>query len=58
MERGNGKKYFNFNVLYNDQGTGWMQKMEKAEQQLQDAFQPMMQQFRQQGQRLPQYRRR
>ena len=49
MERGNGKKYFNFNVLYNDQGTGWMQKMEKAEQQLQDAFEPLMQQFRQQG---------
>lgn len=31
VKRGNGHKYFNFNLLYNPQGTGYMQKLQPVE---------------------------
>lgn len=49
ITRGNGKKYLNFNILWNNQGTGFMQKVESNEQMIHQYFQATMEHFRQQG---------
>ena len=31
IKRGNGEKYFNFNLIYNPEGTGYMQQLRPVE---------------------------
>ena len=49
IDRGNGGRYFNWNLMYNAQGTGYMQKLQPLEEQIYRHFTPKIQNWRTQG---------
>lgn len=49
IERGNGKRYFRFDLLHNGAGTGWIQRVEESEKLIHREFHRCMDHFRQQG---------
>ena len=49
ITRGNGKRYFRFDLLYNEEQTGWIQAVELLEKHMHHVFLPYMKNFREQG---------
>lgn len=49
VTRGNGAKYFNFNLLYNDRGTGYMQLANQFESEIFKMAVPVIEEFRATG---------
>ena len=43
VKRGNGEKYMNFNLMYNPQGTGYMQQLRPVENYIFDVTEKFMQ---------------
>jgi hypothetical protein len=54
IQRGSGPKYLNFNLIYNSDGTGYMQRLAPAEQHVQRLYDEVMEQWRREGIRLQQ----
>ncbi len=46
VTRGNGAKYFNFNLLYNDKGNGYMQRANEIESHIFGISYPVIEEFR------------
>lgn len=49
VKRGNGNKYFNFSMIYNSEGTGYMQQLKKSEEEIYKIFTPFIQETRKNG---------
>ena len=50
IERGNGGRYFYWRGIYNNQGTGYMQKLKPVEERIYEFFQPKITRWREKGQ--------
>ena len=54
IERGSGNKYMNFPIIYNSNGTGYMQQLAPAEQKVFLLYHEIIEQWRKQGINLQQ----
>lgn len=49
LNRGNGGKYMNFNLIYNSKGTGYMQELKPAEQLINQLYKGPIEKWRKDG---------
>ena len=49
IKRGNGKNYFHFSILYNKEGTGYIQKLSPIENKIFETFEPQIEKWYEKG---------